>query len=157
MPTSAELVAMKEKARQDSLFLQAEYLRIEALAREREESFFEFDVEGREDPPPPSTQDWLSGSSGSASTTTATTTTNTGNRFHVVVGSFQVPENATGMVKRLSDRGYRPVEIRIKGYIGVSAGSYSSFAEAEAAMRRMQSTDPSLCPEDIYVYDSNHR
>ena len=80
------------------------------------------------------------------------------NRFHVIVGSFRMQENAIRMVRLLSELGYRPEELLFKnGYMVVSAGSYPSLTDAQAAKRRIQSVDGSIIPYDMYIYDMNQR
>ncbi|MCL2726777.1 MAG: SPOR domain-containing protein [Bacteroidales bacterium] len=144
MPTDYEVAERKAKAQRDSIEAINKYFEEEAFAKLIEESEG-FDVMGQDEPSLSTTQNWLS--------TTTSVSTNTGDRFHVVVGSFRVPENAARMIRRLSDRGYQPVELRLDGYVVVSAGSYASYPEARTAMQRMQSTDPSLCPPDPYVFE----
>ena len=80
------------------------------------------------------------------------------NRFHVVVGSFRMAENASRMVKLLAEYGYHPEELLFKnGYMVVSAGSFPTHSDAQAARRRIQSNDGRILPYDTYIYDMNEK
>jgi hypothetical protein len=152
MPTSQELQSRKEQAHFDSL-LQAEYFRQEMAQQQLwEDSFFDPMIQSEEISAP-----------SSPPTVHSPVFTNSGidahfNRFHIIVGSFKVLENAERMIRRLTERGYHPVELSIKsGFIVISADSFSERSDAVAAMRRMQDVDRTLCPYDAYIYDANQR
>ena len=160
MPTSQELQFRREQTRQDSV-LRAEYLRQEREQQQLlEDSIFDPAMSGDDEENTsalygdtfPAT-----GTETSAGFTPSPTSVGT-NRFHVIVGSFRMVENAAKMVRQLAERGYRPEELLFKnGYVVVSAGSYPSLPDAQAAKQRIQSVDGALCPYDIYIYDMNQR
>jgi len=157
MPTREEAERMKEeerKRKQESNLL-GEYLKQEEEQRRMDDMISDYDVYGQGEPEPSSQSDAFAGSSGM----TANVNTSIGaNRFHIVVGSFRIPENAVRMVRRLSERGYQPTEIVFRnGYRVISAGSYQQRSDAVMALRRMQSMDAALCPYDAYVYDTAQR
>ena len=151
MPTSQELQIRKEQARQDSIY-QAEYLKQEREQQQRlEDDLFDTTAPTLLDTTPTPAYT-------STPAYTGSTTPMNMNRFHVVVGSFRESKNAAGMVRRLTERGYRPAELLFKnGFMVVSAGSYAQLPEAVTALHRIQSADASLCPYDAYVYDMMQR
>ena len=148
MPTSQEIQDRKEKERQDSV-LRETYRLQEEQQRQMDDSLFDPAVQAEEETTPSTTtfRDSYSASGASSGL----------NRFHVVVGSFREPGNATRMVKRLESRGYRPQELLFKnGFMVVSAGSYPYLQDAQAAVGRLRANDGVLFPE-IYIYDMNQR
>lgn len=87
-----------------------------------------------------------------------TSSTASSNRFHVVVGSFRDFGNADRMARRLADNGYRPEQLLFKnGLMTVSAGSFPSLQDAQAARSQMRSGNPNLFPYDTYIYDMSSR
>ena len=167
MPKKSEIKEIEKQAYQDSI-AKVMYNASEEEARERAESTGDFDAISEETNATPTgygniyTGNTNANSTGntvnpvSTGTTGAVGASPTGaNRYHIVVGSFQDPKNVAKMVKNLSDKGFRPVEIRLRnGLIAVSAGSYAHFSEAENTMRRMQSEFPALCPHDAQILDT---
>ena len=74
-----------------------------------------------------------------------------GERFHVVLGSFKVPENATRFLARLEQEGFKPQKFQLNGFECISAVSYRTRDEAYTELYRIMSYD--YCPEDFWVYD----
>jgi len=124
MPTSAELLEMKEKARQDSIA--REQLRWEeAQQRHIQDSILR--AQALKQPEM--------------------------RRYHVVFGCFMVEGNAKRMMDKLAKDGYEPIELQFKsGYKVVSAASYNNLQEAYSAMNRLMGSVP-FAPYDIWIYD----
>ena len=76
---------------------------------------------------------------------------NTG-RYHVVMGSFKVPENAQKMKQLLENKGYTSRIIQFNnGFDVVSAAHFNKFIEAVRTMDELIELE--ICPDDIWVYD----
>ena len=76
-------------------------------------------------------------------------------RFHVVMGSFKVPENAEKMKNVLEKKGYSARIIPFNnGFDVVSAGSFDKFIEAVRTMDELIELE--ICPDDIWVYDRTY-
>jgi cell division protein FtsN len=93
-------------------------------------------------------------SSVEAASQPAVTDTTTGERYHVLVGSFKQKENAARLLELLQDKGYTPQIITFKnGFCGVSV---SSHREVRAAIRELNKILPmDFCPDDAWVYDTH--
>ena len=75
------------------------------------------------------------------------------NRFHIIVGSFLMEENAERMMARLTNSGFNPVEMRFRnGFLAISAASYDNYREAYAKMYYLLEQIP-YAPYDIWIYD----
>jgi len=178
MPTIKDIKARNEQARQDSI-LRADYLRQEREEqRLLEDSIFDPAMSENEEANRSSLYDDTSARTGGTSVSETAARSASGNaansfsgnylapasstagmnRFHVVVGSFQMQRNVNRMVRLLTERGYRPEELLFKnGLMVVSAGSYSSLYDAQAALRHIKSADGSALPHDMYIYDMKQR
>lgn len=77
-------------------------------------------------------------------------------RYHVVLGSFIMDNNADRMMQKLPDLGYDPVRIEFKnGYSVISAYQTNSLPDAYNNMYKMFSLD--ITPYDVWVYDTNQQ
>jgi hypothetical protein len=77
-------------------------------------------------------------------------------RYHVVLGSFIMDNNADRMIQKLPDLGYDPVRIEFKnGYSVISAYQTNSLPDAYNKMYKMFSLD--ITPYDVWVYDTNQQ
>lgn len=77
-------------------------------------------------------------------------------RYHVVLGSFIMDNNADRMMQKLPDLGYDPVRIEFKnGYSVISAYQTNSLPDAYNKMYKMFSLD--ITPYDVWVYDTNQQ
>ena len=77
-------------------------------------------------------------------------------RYHVVLGSFIMDNNADRMMQKLPDLGYDPVRIEFKnGYSVISAYQTNSLSDAYNKMYKMFSLD--ITPYDVWVYDTNQQ
>jgi hypothetical protein len=77
-------------------------------------------------------------------------------RYHVVVGSFIMDNNAGRMMQKLPELGYEPVRIEFKnGYSVISAYQTNSLPDAYNKMYKMFSLD--ITPYDVWVYDTNQK
>ncbi len=75
-------------------------------------------------------------------------------RYHVVLGSFIMDNNADRMMRKLPELGYEPVRIQFKnGYSVISAYQTNSLPDAYNTMYKMFSLD--ITPYDVWVYDTN--
>ncbi|HOO42341.1 MAG TPA: hypothetical protein P5167_02585 [Bacteroidales bacterium] len=125
MPTSEELQQKKEQIIKDSL---------EKVAREQESARLE-----------QLRMDSLAKIEAQKSALT---------RYHVVVGSFIMDNNAGRMMQKLPELGYSPVRIEFKnGYSVISAYQTNSLSDAYNKMYKMFSLD--ITPYDVWVYDTN--
>ncbi|MBN1182049.1 MAG: SPOR domain-containing protein [Bacteroidales bacterium] len=71
------------------------------------------------------------------------------NKYHVIVGSFKVAQNADGYLTTLHMMGYNPVIIEIpNGFRLVSAASYTHY---DTAVKALNSLQLSLNPE-AWIY-----
>ena len=76
---------------------------------------------------------------------------NTG-RYHIVLGSFKVADNAQKMNEEIVRRGYTPRIITFNnGFEVVSVAHYDNYFKALKEMEKIQEWD--ICPEDIWIYD----
>ncbi|HPJ82353.1 MAG TPA: hypothetical protein PLG64_00765 [Bacteroidales bacterium] len=75
-------------------------------------------------------------------------------RYHVVLGSFIMDNNAKRMIETLTGLGYQPLRLQFRnGYSVISACQSNSLHEAYNMMYKMFSHD--ITPYDIWVYDTN--
>ncbi len=75
-------------------------------------------------------------------------------RYHVIIGSFKVENNAARFLERLEKDGYTPRKFKFNnGFDLVSVGVYDNYREALKAMNDVLEYD--RCPEDVWVYDIN--
>jgi nucleoid DNA-binding protein len=68
---------------------------------------------------------------------------NTDGNFHIISASFRIKENADNYVQTLKQKGYdsKAFFLEDKGLYVVSYNSYASKAEADEALRKIQSTE----------------
>ncbi len=72
-------------------------------------------------------------------------------KFHVIMGSYRVPENARGMFAMLEKNGYTPRYVLFNnGFSAVSIAGYDNYQEALKAM--YEAMELPYCPEDVWVY-----
>jgi cell division protein FtsN len=77
-------------------------------------------------------------------------------RYHVIVGSFKVPENAERMAQVLKSKGYTPKVLLLKnGFRCVSVSSHEQPQTAYSSVTKVLTED--FCPDDVWVYDKNTR
>ena len=82
----------------------------------------------------------------------AATTTLQGERFHIILGSFKVPGNATRFLARLEREGFSPQKFALNGFECISAASYRVRDDAYKELYRIMMLD--YCPEDFWIYDA---
>lgn len=70
--------------------------------------------------------------------------------YHVVLGCFEIKENAEKMITLLKSKGYSPYEFKFGSYTCVSVKSYDTLHEAEKALEYFLTQD--YCPEDPWVH-----
>jgi len=75
-----------------------------------------------------------------------------GERFHVILGSFKVPENATRFFALLEREGFHPQKFKLNGFDCISAASYRTRDAAYTELYRIMMYD--YCPEDFWIYDA---
>lgn len=74
-------------------------------------------------------------------------------RYHVVLGSFIMDNNAERMMRTLPQIGYEPVRLQFKnGYSVISAYQTNSLPDAYNRMYKMFALD--ITPHDAWVYDT---
>lgn len=74
-------------------------------------------------------------------------------RYFIVLGSFQVPDNATRMMTQLKKDGYKPQYITFKnGFKLIAAAAYDNYRKAFEDMDKFLEYDN--CPEDVWIYDT---
>lgn len=74
-------------------------------------------------------------------------------RFHIIVGSFLMEDNATRMMAQLAGSGFKPVKMRFRnGFSVVSAASYDDYSEAYKFMSHLSGL-VSFAPYDMWIYD----
>lgn len=74
-------------------------------------------------------------------------------RYHVVLGSFIMDNNAARMVQSIEKEGYTPVKISFKnGYSVISAYQTDVLHDAYNRMYKMFALD--ITPYDVWVYDT---
>lgn len=77
-------------------------------------------------------------------------------RYHVILGSFKVEDNAGKMDAMLKNNGYTPRVIKFNnGFSAVSAASYDNYRDALKAMYDIMEFE--YCPEDVWIYDLNQK
>ena len=77
-------------------------------------------------------------------------------RYHVILGSFKVEDNAGKMDAMLKNNGYTPRVIKFNnGFSAVSAASYDNYRDALRAMYDIMEFE--YCPEDVWIYDLNQK
>ncbi|NLA15549.1 MAG: hypothetical protein GX877_03315 [Bacteroidales bacterium] len=75
-------------------------------------------------------------------------------RYHVVLGSFIMDNNARRMMQSIEKDGYEPIRIEFKnGYSVISAYQTNSLPDAYNRMYKMFTLD--ITPYDVWVYDTN--
>ncbi len=74
-----------------------------------------------------------------------------GERFHIVLGCFKVPSNATRMIERLQKEGFAPQKFELNGFECISAASFKTKDAAYHEIYRIMMED--YCPEDFWLYD----
>ncbi|HNR27262.1 MAG TPA: hypothetical protein PLR34_04275 [Bacteroidales bacterium] len=75
-------------------------------------------------------------------------------RYHVVLGSFIMDNNAKRMMETLTRLGYQPKRLEFRnGYSVISAYQSNSLSEAYNKMYTMFALD--ITPYDVWVYDTN--
>jgi hypothetical protein len=128
MPTSQELAAAKEKARQDSI-QKADYARLQEENRQRQrDSILQAQAAK------PALQ-----------------------RYHVVFGCFMVPDNANRLMQNLTRAGLTPQNIAFKnGFNVISAAAYDKLGDAYNGMNQLMSAS-SLAPYNIWIYDTRQQ
>ncbi len=76
-------------------------------------------------------------------------------RYHVIVGCFKTPSNATRMMEKLTTKGFRPTSLKFKnGFDCISAQSFDDIHAAFNAMNAFM-TNSDFAPGDIWVYDTH--
>ena len=74
-------------------------------------------------------------------------------RFHIIVGCYQIENNAANMMTQLTLSGFKPMRIPFpNGFLAVSAASYDDHSEAYRSMRNMLERY-SYLPYDMWIYD----
>ena len=74
-------------------------------------------------------------------------------RYHVILGSFIMDNNARKMMQAIEKDGYNPrIEFK-NGYSVISAYQTNSLPDAYNRMYKMFSLD--ITPYDVWVYDTN--
>lgn len=72
-------------------------------------------------------------------------------KFHVIMGSYRIPENAQKMFATLEKNGYAPRYVLFSnGFSAVSIAGYDNYHDALKAMR--DAMELPYCPEDVWVY-----
>ena len=73
-------------------------------------------------------------------------------RYHVILGSFKVEDNAEKMYALLEKNGYKPRVIKFNnGFEVVSVAAYDNYRDALRAMNDIM--EYQFCPEDVWIYD----
>ncbi len=75
-------------------------------------------------------------------------------RYHVVMGSFIMDNNAQRMMKTLTTYGFTPLKIEFaNGYAVISAFQTDDLSQACKRMNELFDLD--ITPHDIWIYDIN--
>lgn len=75
-------------------------------------------------------------------------------RFHVVMGSFIMDNNAQRMMKTLTTYGFTPQRLEFaNGYAVISAFQTDDLSQAYKRMNELFDLD--ITPHDIWIYDTN--
>lgn len=76
------------------------------------------------------------------------------NRFHVIIGSFKVPSNATLWQDQVQDMGYGNTRIlqSLNGFDMVSIASYDTYSKAFNEILRIQNQQGDE-PVELWVYE----
>lgn len=73
-------------------------------------------------------------------------------KYHVIIGSYKLQDNASKMFARLENGGYSPRYVMFEnGFYGVSVAGYDNMREARKTMYDVM--ELAYCPEDVWVYD----
>ncbi len=73
-------------------------------------------------------------------------------RYHVVIGSFRVSDNAEKMYSLLEREGYKPFKFKFNnGFEAVSVAAFDNYRDALDQMYKVMEFQ--YCPDDIWVYD----
>ena len=130
MPTSDELAAVREKARQDSI-QKADYARLlEAEQQRQRDSLLQAQAQATK----PVLQ-----------------------RYHIVFGCFMMPDNANRMMQNLTKAGLSPQNITFKnGFSVISAAAFDRLGDAYNGMNQLMSESP-LAPYNIWIYDTRQQ
>jgi hypothetical protein len=70
--------------------------------------------------------------------------------YHIIVGAFEEKPNADNMLNLFKSNGYNPITFDYGGLTHVSAVSFDTLQEAEAALQNMLNL--SYCPEDAWIF-----
>ena len=76
-----------------------------------------------------------------------------GRRYYVVVGVFQVKENADKLYKRVAAKGYEVCLVPFRnGYTAVAVSPSDKISEAYEALSALRSED--FCPSDVWILNN---
>ena len=76
-----------------------------------------------------------------------------GERFHIILGCFKEPSNATRMLALLAEKGFTQAQkFNLGDFECISAASFRTSDEAYGELFRIMNED--YCPEDFWLYDT---
>lgn len=76
----------------------------------------------------------------------------TSGRYHVLIGSYKVKENADRMFVTLEKGGYSPRYVIFEnGFYGISVAGFDNMRQAKKIMCDVM--ELAYCPEDVWIYD----